>query len=283
MPAPDDHSARVERWRKLRDERLRSPGGWLALVGLYWLTEGENHFGAHPANQIVLHGHGMPPRAGSLLLRDGRVRLLPHADAPLRINGAPAVEMDLADDSKGDPTILELGALRLHLIRRGERMGLRVRDHEAPALRSFAGMRHFPLDEGWRMTARFEAAAPGARLEIMDVTGAQSTDPTPGTVVFERDGATWRIDALDGGEKGELWLIFGDATNGNRTYGGGRFVYTEPPAADGSVVVDFNLAYNPPCVFSTFATCPLPPPQNRLALRIEAGELAWDPPSAEVH
>ncbi len=280
---PDEHARQVAAWRTARDARLRSPGGWLALVGLHWLVEGENHFGAHPSNQIVLHGHGMPPRAGSLLLRDGRVRLLPHADAPLRINGAPAAEMELADDTQGDPTILELGALRLHLIRRGDRVGLRVRDHEAPALRSFGGMQHFPLDESWRIMARFEPAAPGTRLAIMDVTGAQSADPTPGTVVFEGDGATWRIDALHGGEKGELWLIFGDATNGSRTYGGGRFLYTEPPAVDGSVVVDFNLAYNPPCVFSTFATCPLPPPQNRLALRIEAGELMWHPRSGEAH
>lgn len=282
-PAPDDYAARVEQWRTARDERLRSPGGWLALVGLYWLVEGENHFGAHPANQIVLHGHGMHPRAGSLLLRKGAVRLLPHADAPLRVNGAPAVEMELADDLNDAPTILELGTLRLHLIRRGERIGLRVRDHEAPALRAFTGTQHFPLDPSFRIVARFEPAPPGSTLAIMDVTGAQSDDPTPGSVVFEREGATWRIDALDGGDKGELWLIFGDATNGRQTYGGGRFLYTGPPAADGSVVVDFNLAYDPPCTFSTFATCPLPPKQNRLALRIEAGELDWDPPSGDDH
>lgn len=280
-PAPDDYVARVDHWRSLRDDRLRSPGGWLALVGLYWLVEGENHFGAHPANQIVLHGHGMHPRAGSLLLRDGKVRLLPHVDAPLRVNGAPAVEMDLADDVEDAPTILELGTLRLHLIRRGDRIGLRVRDHEAPALKAFTGMQHFPLDPSWRIEGRFEPAAAGSRLEIMDITGAQMTEPTPGTVVFEREGATWRIEALDGGEKGELWLVFGDATNGRETYGGGRFLYSEPPATDGSVVVDFNLAYNPPCVFSQWATCPLPPPQNRLALRIEAGEKMWqaDAPS----
>ncbi len=275
--APDDYAARVDHWRRLRDERLRSPGGWLALVGLHWLVEGENHFGAHPSNQVVLHGAGMHPRAGSLLLRDGRVRLLPHVDAPLRVNGAPAVEMELEDDVNEAPTILELGTLRMHLIRRGDRIGLRVRDHEAPALRSFAGMQHFPLDPSWRIVARFEPAAPGTTVEIMDITGAQSADLTPGTVVFEREGATWRIDALDGGEKGELWLVFGDATNGHQTYGGGRFLYTEPPATDGSVVVDFNLAYNPPCVFSPWATCPLPPAQNRLALRIEAGEMMWQP------
>ena len=102
-----------------------------------------------------------------------------------------------------------------------------------------------------------------------------SSDTTPGSVAFERDGITWRLAALEGEEDGSLWLIFGDATNGTDTYGAGRFLYTEPPADDGSVIVDFNLAYNPPCVFSPYATCPLPPPQNRLALRIEAGEKDW--------
>jgi uncharacterized protein (DUF1684 family) len=161
------------------------------------------------------------------------------------------------------------------VIKRGDRFGVRVRDTTAPALATFAGMPHFRIDPGWRLTGRLEAAAPGALIEIVDITGAVGSDPTPGSVAFERDGSTWRIAALAGGDDGSLWLIFGDATNGTDTYGGGRFLYTEPVQPDGSVVLDFNLAYNPPCVFSPYATCPLPPPQNKLALRIEAGETAW--------
>lgn len=138
-------------------------------------------------------------------------------------------------------------------------------------------MQHFPIDPGWRVTARFEAAPAGHEMEIVDITGAVSHEPSPGVVAFERDGATWRIEALPGDDDGSLWLVFADATNGAETYGGGRMLYTEPVAADGSAVVDFNLAYNPPCVFSPYATCPLPPAQNRLALRIDAGELAYHP------
>ena len=280
MMAADDYTARVEQWRHIRDERLRSPDGWMALVGLSWLTPGENHVGAHPANQVVLHGHQVPPRAASLFLEGESVRLVPHADAPLLHHGQPAGEMLLADDRQGDPTVLELGTIRFHLIRRGDKIGVRVRDHAAPALGSFAGLAHFPIEPTWRVVARFEPLPADSTLEIMDVIGTRSHVPSPGWVVFERDGETWRIQALDGGDSGELWLVFGDLTNAHQTYGGGRFLYTEPPAPDGTVVADFNLAYNPPCVFSPWATCPLPPHQNRLALRIEAGELMWQAPEA---
>jgi len=268
---PEEHAAQVVQWRAERDARLRSPDGWLALVGLSWLTPGENHVGAHPSNQVVLHGHEVPPRVGSLWLEDGGVQFVPH-------EGVDLPETTLKDDAEGDPTVLELGSLRFHVIKRGDRFGVRVRDAKVPALATFTGLPHFPIDPGWRVTGRMETAPAVTTIEIVDITGAHSREATPGTVAFERDGATWRIAALPGGENdGSLWLIFGDATNGTDTYGGGRFLVTEPVGSDGTVVVDFNLAYNPPCIFSPYATCPLPPPENKLALRIEAGEKAWHP------
>ncbi|MBA3688197.1 MAG: DUF1684 domain-containing protein [Chloroflexi bacterium] len=224
---------------------------------------------------MLLHGHEILPRVGSLWLEDGRVRFVPHESVDLP-------ETALEDDEEGEPTILELGSLRFHVIKRGDRFGVRVRDATAPVLATFAGMPHFPVDPGWRLTGRLEAAAADASIEIVDITGALSGEHTPGSVAFERDGDTWRIAALAGDDDGSLWLIFGDATNGTDTYGGGRFLYTEPVQPDGSIVVDFNLAYNPPCVFSPYATCPLPPPQNKLALRIEAGEKAWHAPGAAL-
>jgi uncharacterized protein len=268
---PAEHRAQVDAWYQEREARLRNPDGWLALVGLYWLEEGDNHFGAHPANQIVLHAHGIHPREGTLHLQDGEVRLVPHADAGLLYEGAPAAEMRLLADTDGDPTILELGSLRIHLIRRGERIALRVRDHEAPTLGSFTGVDRFPTDPSWRVIGRLEPSDHDS-VQIVDVTGRASAEPTPGTFAFERDGVTWRLAALPGDEEGGLWLIFGDTTNARETYGGGRYLYTEPSAPDGTTVADFNLAFNPPCVFSGYATCPLPPAENRLNLRIEAGE-----------
>jgi uncharacterized protein (DUF1684 family) len=272
----DEHRAAVEEWRAARDARLRTREGWLALVGLYWLTPGENHVGAHPSSQVVLHGHEIPPRVGSIWLEDGQARFVPH-------EGVDLPETILEDDLDGDPTLLELGSVCFHLIKRGERFGVRVRDGKAPNMASFAGIEHFPLDPSWRLTARLEPAAAETTIEIEDITGAHSEDAIPGWVVFEREGRQWRIAALPGDEDGMLWLIFGDATNGRETYGGGRFLYTEPVAADGSVVADFNLAYNPPCVFSPYATCPLPPPENRLELRIEAGEKLWHAPGEQPH
>jgi hypothetical protein len=272
---PEEHALRVEAWRAARDERLHRPDGWLALVGLFWLTPGENHVGAHPSSHVVLHGHDIPPRVGSMWLEDGRVRFVPHEGVAL-----PATDLD--DDHAENPTVLELGSLHFHVIKRGERIGVRIRDAQAPALASFAGLEHFPIDPSWHVTARLEPAAPEATIEIEDITGARSRDTTPGSVVFEHDGQTWRIDALPGDDE-NLWLIFGDATNGTDTYPGGRFLYTEAVAPDGTVVVDFNLAYNPPCVFSPYATCPLPPPQNRLGLRIEAGEREWHAPEGQEH
>jgi uncharacterized protein (DUF1684 family) len=276
---PGEHDAAVRASWSARDARLRDPDGWLTLVGLHWVSPGENRFGADPGNQIVLRGDGVPPLAGSLWLTDGAVRLVPATPA-VSSAGNSLGEAELADDMTGEPTVIDLGTLRMYVIRRGERLALRVRDHSAPALGTFEGMGHFPIDPGWRLGGRLEPAATGSEIEIVDITGAVSREPTPGRVAFERDGVTWRIEALPGEEDGSLWLVFGDATNGHETYGGGRFVYTEPVAADGSVVVDFNVAYNPPCVFSSYATCPLPPPQNRLALRIDAGELAYRLPRA---
>jgi uncharacterized protein (DUF1684 family) len=263
---PDQHRESVLAWRAARDARLRDPDGWLTLVGLHWLEPGENTFGSAPDNDLVLRGTDVPARIGTLVLGDGRV--------VLRRDGKP--DLPMAVDLTGEPTTLDAGTLRMYVIQRGDRFGLRVRDHASPALAAFDGMDHFPIDAGWRLEGRVEPSSPGTTLEIMDVIGVVTHEPSPGVVTFERDGREWRLHALPGDEDaGSLWLVFADATNGRSTYGGGRFVYTEPVQPDGRVVVDFNLAYNPPCVFTPYATCPLPPAVNRLPLAIEAGERAF--------
>lgn len=275
METSVQHEAEVERWHAERDKRLRSPEGWLALVGLHWLTPGEHEIGQHPSNAIRLTGRDVPPLAGHLLVtEEGVVRIRPHRDASLIHDEQPVNgELELRDDLRGDPTVVELGSLRFHLVRRGDRIGLRVRDTEAPALADFAGVPRFPVDTAWRVTATFLPADPTQTIAVPDVLGDVSVDPFPGWVEFTLDDAAQRLVALEGDEDGSLWLIFGDATNGITTYGAGRFLYTEPPAADHTVVVDFNLAYNPPCVFSPYATCPLPPEGNRLSVPIPAGEM----------
>jgi uncharacterized protein len=267
MTNPDAHERTVEAWRAARYAALRREIGWLSLAGLDWLRPGENRIGSDPDLEVTLPAG--PPVAGTITLADDSMV----ADGVFTHDGAPVEGLPLVDDSEGDPTMLELGDLRFCVIERGGRHAIRTWNTRAPALREFDGIDHWPVDGAWRIDARFEPT-PGRTASVPDVLGFIEEEETPGDVVFELDGLEHRLQALAGGPKGELWLVFGDATNGNETYGGGRFLYTAAPV-EGSVEVDFNRAYNPPCVFSPFATCPLPWPENRLPIRVEAGERAY--------
>jgi uncharacterized protein len=278
------HRAGVEQVRARREASLRDPMGWVSLVGLHWLHEGEQRFGSAPGNEIVLRAAegAVPATAGSLQVNGDRVLVRP-SDRGLTVGGQRVTEgLELADEESEDgPTILELGSLRAYLIRRGAgRLALRVKDIAAPALREFKGLDYFSIDPAWRVNGRLEAAQPGATVTVPDIVGDVLTEATPGIVAFELGGAVHRLHALEA-QPGHLWLVFGDATNGGETYGGGRFLVTGPVRSDDSVEIDFNLAYNPPCVFSPHATCPLPPEGNRLPVRVEAGERMWTAMSSE--
>jgi hypothetical protein len=281
----DRYLATIAEWHAARDARLRSPNGWLALVGLHWLTPGEHELGQHPSNAIRLTGHDIPPLAGHLLVSDDlQATIRPHHGAGLTHEGhAITDELLLTDDLEGNPTIIELGSLRMHLIRRGahgERLGLRVRDTMSPALAAFTGVPRYPVDSAWRIVGRFEPASEPRMIAVPDIIGDVIDTPSPGDVILPLRGGEQTLHALEE-DDGALWLVFGDATNGIETYGAGRFLVTEPVQPDGSVVVDFNLTYNMPCVFSPYATCPLPPAGNRLTVPIPAGEmLPAQPPSA---
>jgi uncharacterized protein (DUF1684 family) len=261
----DAHRKSVEDWRAQRYAALRREIGWLTLVGLGWLKEGANRVGTDPAADVTLPSG--PASAGTITVADGVVL----ASGEFRRAGQRVHNLSLASDRQGEPTLLELGSLRICVIERGGRLAVRTWDVEARALRGFVGIDHWPVDLSWRLEARFEPT-PGRTLPVPDVIGTSEEQESPGDVVFERGGVTHRLLALSGGESGELWLVFGDATNGVETYGGGRFLYTDAPATDRRLTVDFNRAYNPPCVFSPYATCPLPWPANRLPIRVEAGE-----------
>lgn len=261
------HRAEVESWRQGRYAALRRDLGWLTLSGLSWLKPGANRIGSDPANDVILPCG--PLHAGTITVRDRDVT----ADGELTHDGAPASGLRMTNDQDGDATMLELGSLRLCVIERGGRLAIRTWDLDATTRRHFVGIDHWPVDPAWRLDARFEPT-PDRMLRVPDVLGTIDEQPSPGSVVFEIDGVTHRLEGLSGGESGELWLVFGDLTNGRETYGGGRFVYASAPDADGCVLVDFNRSYNPPCVFSPYATCPLPWPANRLPIRIESGERA---------
>ena len=264
----DPYLAEVEAWHAARDARLRSPDGWVALSALHWLQPGPWLVGSDASNDLVLAGDGVPARLGRLDV--GWHRALLVAETGVTVDGATVTEVELEPDVPGPPTVFTVGSLTAHLIVRGDRMGLRVRDSHAPALNEFTGIRRYPVDPAWRVTGRL-VPSPGRTLTVPDIIGIATETESPGTLVLPLPGGEQRLDALDGGD-GTLWLIFGDATNGGDTYHGGRFLYTEPVQLDGSVVADFNLAYNPPCVFTPYATCPLPWPANRLPVPVLAGE-----------
>ena len=274
VTAADDpsYSKALEKWRADRLEEINGEDGWTTLVGLFWLNEGQNKFGSDPSNEIVLPRTSAPKVAGLMRLNHGVVTLEAKPGAGITNDGNAVSALVLQSDDDGKPTILKLGSLKLFVIKRGDKLGLRVKDKRNPARSRFAGLDYFPVDLKWRLKARFEPYDPPKITPIVNVLGMVDNMTSPGVLVFEVNGKSYRLDpVLEKGSK-QLFIIFGDKTTGKETYGAGRYLYADPAGDDGKVVLDFNKAYNPPCAFTEFATCPLPPRQNRLAIRVEAGE-----------
>lgn len=267
-------------WREGRVARLRKPDGWLSLVGLHWIEPGTHKLGKAASNDVELNTG--PATLGTLLLKDGKPVFKADPAAGATIDGKPAAgDMELRTDATTDqhgPTVVAFnnGSANFQVIERGHKFALRVKDANAPTRAGFAGIDYFDPDPSWRVTARFEPHPKGRTMPIATVINTVEPMANPGVVVFEKGGKTYRLEALDEGD-GQLFLIFSDRTSGKSTYGAGRFLYADA-AKDGTTVVDFNQAYNPPCVFTHFATCPLPPPENRLDVAVEAGEKKYRGP-----
>lgn len=262
----------LERWKAKRLASLKSEDGWLSLIGLFWLKEGANRFGSDPTGEIVLPDGKAPPQAGTLRLAAGQVTLEAKPEAKITSKGQPVTTLELQSDENGSPTPLEMGSLSFNVVKRGDRVGLRVRDRENPARAQFEGTDYYPADRKWVVNARFEPYQPPKRVPILNVLGMETAETSPGALAFEVDGRPYKLEALKELGSEQFFIIFADQTNGKETYGAGRYLYADPPDGEGRVTLDFNRAYSPPCAFTRYATCPLPPPQNRLALRVEAGE-----------
>lgn len=262
--------AEFETWRAARLERLKKPDGWLSLVGLHWLEQGKHTIGSAKDNGIVLATG--PARLGTLDVEGKTVRLTLADGVDATLGDGAERSMELAADVTGNPTVVRFGAANFVVIERSGRLALRVKDANAETRTRFAGMDYFDYAPQWHLEGRFEPHPKGTTIPIATVIDTIEPMDNPGAIVFELDGKTHRVEAVDEGD-GQLFVIFGDRTNGKTTYGAGRFVYAAPPAAGtDKVVLDFNQSYNPPCVFTPYATCPLPPPENRLKLAVTAGE-----------
>jgi uncharacterized protein len=268
-------------WRSQRRERLLAPDGWASLVGLHWIERGTHRVGSGAANGIRLSIG--PERLGLLHLEPEGVRFTPQAGVDLSLDGAPLqVATALRTDAHADgPSVLGFddGRGQAMVIERSGRHALRVKHADAPTRTGFAGLEYWPGGRDWRVQARFEPHPPGRTIPIANIIGTLDDMDNPGVVVFERDGVEYRIEALDDGSQ-DLFLVFADRTSGHGSYPAGRYLYTPRPDDSGRMTVDFNRAYNPPCAFTAFATCPLPPPENRLELSIEAGEKTYGKPAS---
>ena len=274
MGIDNAYQQEIERWHAQRIARLTAPDGWLSLVGLEWLKLGANRIGSARDNDIVLAR--APPHLGTIeWADDNALSIALDATDRVTIDGARETHAVLKDDSHAHPTTVAFGTVNFIAVDRGGRKGLRVRDSEAVTRTHFQGIERFPVDRDWRIVADWMPLDPPFQLATGTVIGTIENYPAPGKAVFEREGRRFELYPVIEvpGDK-ELFLIFADATSGKESYGAARFLYAEMPR-DGRIVLDFNKAYNPPCAFTPFATCPLPPAQNRLRVRIEAGELKY--------
>lgn len=268
------YEKQLQAWRDAREKALRADDGWLTLAGRFPLKAGDTTFGAGAGNDLVLpaefKGVG-PDRLGTLHVDAAAKRvILRLADGVAMTAGGKSFTGERAFGTDA-PDCVGLGRLRMRVIVRDGGFVLRLADNESAVRKNFPGCRWYAADERFKVEAKFVAYPPGKTLRVVNVLGKASNEPCPGYAEFKLGGATHRLDAV--AEGGGLFFVFSDKTAGDTTYGAGRFLPVEPaPKADATFTLDFNKAYNPPCAVSAFTTCPTPPPQNVLPLRIEAGE-----------
>lgn len=262
----------IEQWHAKRIENLKKENSWLNLVGLYWLKEGENKFGSARDNNIVFPAKALD-YIGTFTLKDSVVTIKILPGVKVLLNDLEASEMAMQNDLTGNPTTLRLDSFKWFIIKRGERYGIRLRDLDAPLLKEFKGIDRFPVNKDWHIEAKFVPYNPPKKIMVPNILGDSDEEIVFGKLVFKIKDKEFSLDPIDSGDK--FFIIFADETNGESTYGAGRFLYADKPDSSGKVKLDFNKAYNPPCVFTKYATCPLPPEQNRLGIKITAGEKSF--------
>ena len=260
----------IAKWSDERIASLKSDNGWLNLIGLFWLKEGRNSFGSNKKNDIVFPEKSIPPFAGYIELKNQTVQLLAEMGVNFKINGQTISRaMIFSPNSVKNPGVA-YGSLYLTIIKREDKIGIRLRDFNSPQIAAFKGIERFPVDTKWRFGAILKEPLFSTTVGIQNVLGQTVKMKLIGKVIFHFQEQVYSLDAVEDGN--ELLIVFGDATNSHSTYGSGRFISVPKPDETGKMILDFNKAYNPPCAFTPFATCPLPPPQNLLPFAVEAGE-----------
>ena len=263
------HHEQVMQWRAERDARLRQEDGWLSLVGLDWLQQGDNSVGSAAENMHRVPGG--PAHWGNVHLGDEGLVFTTAKDSGVLVDGQKLDRTILLADDQEKPTVVSHGNISFHVVYR-ESYGLRILDSQAPARLNFQGVENFEVQYDWLVDGKFIPAEQGEIIEVGNVLGQLLEMPVFGYLEFDAAGKTHRLAAIGDAKSTTLWFIFADRTSGKETYGAGRFLYSDGMPENGRLLVDFNKAYNPPCAFNEYSTCPLPPLENRLDLRVTAGE-----------
>ena len=262
------YQASVEQWRQKYEAKLRADDGWLTVSGLFWLHDGENRFGSASGNDVVLAFPPMPANAGRFDLHAGKTVVHVNPGVPITMGGKPVESAELRPDSKQDRLVI--GDLTFFVHASGGRFGIRLKDKNSRLRKEFKGLHWFPVDPAYRFTARYVAYPSPREVEIETTIGDHDKLHLEGYVAFSMAGKEYRLDA-EKDDSGGLFIVFRDLTSKTETYQSARFLDTDPPK-DGAVELDFNKAYNPPCAYNPYTTCPLPAPGNRLQAEIPAGE-----------
>lgn len=271
--ANDAYLKEINKWKEKRLERLKSENGWLNLAGLFWLEEGVNTIGSDSSNSIV-YPDKAPPQLGKYILRNSKISFIAEPGVEVLLNGKPIEEIEIQTDKNRKPTLLETAPLAWFIIERGDQFGIRLRDYDHPAISELTHIETFPADPAWKIEASFVAYEEPRELMIPTIIGTVEKNMCPGILRFTVNGVPQEFYPVAAGRR--LFVIFADETSALETYGGGRFLYLDKPDKQGRVTIDFNKAFNPPCAFTEYATCPLPPRENFLTVRIEAGEKGVD-------
>ena len=272
--AQTDYVKEIEKWRSEREANLKKETGWLTVAGLSWLKEGKNTVGAGESFHVRLTDNFKQGKFGEIEFKNGAATLLVEKGVEAQADGKNiSGPVDLVSDEKNKPTEIRTGSQMFYLIRREERFGIRLKDSNSEARRNFKGLHWFPVDENYKVTARLEPFPEAKEIAVPNVLGGNFKMKSPGILKFTLKGKECALQPMFE-DDGTLFIIFGDGSNKDATYRSGRFLYAEKPV-NGEVTLDFNKAENPPCAFTPYATCPLPPPGNKLDIEVNAWEKSY--------
>ena len=271
LAADPGYDRAIAQWRAEHETDLKKDNGWLTVVGLDWLSEGANRVGSNPSYEVPMPA-GTPADLGVITLAKGKAHFTPAAGTKAMINGKPALAMDLRPQNDSGYDTVTIGQVSFYLIEREDKLAVRVKDDDAATRRNFSGEKWYPVDPSWKIQAEWVAWDKPHPLVFDTAVGVKEPDESPGYARFTRNGKEYRLEPVK--EDDHLFFVMRDLTSGKSTYAASRFLYAPLPKGK-TVELDFNKAENPPCVYTDFATCPLPPPQNRLQLEVTAGELMY--------